>query len=236
MSLIVKKEPMRYLDNIKRLIILSVIVFVSISGCQFNNGPSKYIETNSFEGAYISIAVDINAAELCYKINPNAVVYAGFNPEGFKIISTRADCFYTVAVQTHNADLCKHVTAIYNGSKMTRANCEREANDMKDRGGISIGADHELILRLLGYNDEDVMKLKDEKRKCFNLYLIEMRKPEFRNKLSVLPDFSIADNLAKKELYSLAPECINDVKNNPLCFRINCGLVRGKLDPICWQK
>jgi len=218
---------------INKSAILLITVLVLISGCGFAN-----ISPNSFEGAYISIAVDINAPELCYKINPNSVTYAGGAgvPFGLTTTSTRYECFYDVAVQTHDIDLCKQVRTIYNGGTITQANCEREAAERKYRASISIGMDEELILRLLGYNDEEVMKLKGKNRTYFDLYLIERKKPEFRTKLAVLPDFSVSDYRAKKELYALAPECIEDVSNNPLCFRIKCGLVRGKLERSCWQK
>lgn len=232
------KQGTHNLRNLKRCLnksaILSAIIVLLSSGCPYSS--SRYIETNSFEGAYLSMAVDLNAAELCYKISPNAVVYAGLNSYGSKIISTRAKCFYTVAVQTHNSDLCKHVETLYWGSKMTRADCERETAEFKDKPALAIGADHELVLRLLGYDDEDLNKLNLEEREYPELYMAVQITPEFRAKLNTLPNFAVSDDLAKKELDAIAPECIKDENNNPLCFKIKCGLVRGPLDPACWQK
>lgn len=218
--------------------LLIIFLAFGILGQEEPNDGANYIEPNSFEWSYYGIAIDIDSADLCYKISPKAVTTAAWGSEGHKITSTRSDCFYTVAVQTHNPDLCQNVkpikTKFLDGSKLSPTNCEAEASGKGDNSRVGASDDYELILRLLGYINEDLTRMRRKDKTFFDLYMEEKRKPEFRAKLANLPDFSVSDEEAKKQIYALAPECVNDKSDsNPLCFRINCGVVRGLSDPKC---
>ena len=198
-------------------------------------------QENSFESAYLSLALAIDAPELCYRISPSAI-RGGSNflsGKEYRIVSTRAECFYTSAVQMGNIDLCKQVQTIYEESAYSQSNCEQEVNRNIQSGfqpGRTLGgADYELILRLLGYSEEDVLRIPDNKKDYFRLYLREKYKPNFRAKLTSLPDFSISDKTAKKELYSLVSECKTE-SNIPFCLKVNCALERGGHDEKCYTE
>jgi hypothetical protein len=213
------------------------VLLLSSWGINFTNKvPTPYTETNAFEFSYRAIAEDLNLADLCYKISPNAVAYDWFKPT-----SERSYCFYKIAIQTHNVNLCREVKSTHYGKEITQASCKTavakaaKTRKAEKRGDIhytssSTGEyDAERILRLLGYTDDDVMKLGPDTRvgnDYFGLYLVEREKPEFLSKLSTLPDFSISDEDAKKQIYSMFPECLKRPADNPFCILIEKGLIR----------
>ena len=64
---------------------------------------------NDFERAYTVIALDMDSAELCGKISPNAVSRAPFNSPGTRVVAERSRCYFQVALKTLNPHHCGNV-------------------------------------------------------------------------------------------------------------------------------
>jgi hypothetical protein len=213
-----------------------LVAYIVTTGCAFPISPPY---PNKFEWSYDSIATDLSTADLCYKISPdvmtNGKIFFGFS-------YFRSRCFHTIAQDTLNIDLCDNVIGlsplyIFNEDHHTKKKCiedvkaGRKANVMSHSNG-----DYELIMKLLGYYDEElivlVMPENHEKKKFiaweffFNLYNKERSKLEFRKKLLELPDFSSSDKKALKQIHKLAPQCNSDDNIKPLCNLINNSLCR----------
>lgn len=211
--------------------------FIITTGCAF---PISAPYPNEFEWSYDSIASDLSSAELCYKISPD-VMTNGKLFFGFSYL--RSDCFYTVAKDTLNIDLCKNVVAlspiyVFNDNSHTKHKCEEDVKAGRKANVGKMNADYELIMRLLGYYDNnkepDILALAEnpENKKSitwevfYNIYKNELEKAEFRRKLLELPDFSSSNKEALRQIRKLAPQCNLDDYINPLCKRINNGLCR----------
>jgi hypothetical protein len=232
---------------------LLIFTFQAITGCGLvklvfsPSYPNSY--PNKFEWSYEGIALNIKNADLCYKISPLPFTEVMFGVPGLKTSYKRSSCFFRVAEQTMNPDLCKNVISRNpywgpDGSKLSKEECEiitKSKPSAHDSGG---NIDYELIMRILGYYDNNsepnIPETPNEPyrkgnliSKMFrNLYLEELPKLEFREKLLTLPDFSSSDEAAIIQIHILAPQCTANDYVNPLCKRINCGLIRDHYDCI----
>jgi hypothetical protein len=177
-------------------------------------------------------------ADLCYKISPKAYSRAGFSPRGYQISYTRSNCFYQVALKTQNRQLCEKVityetSGCVDGSKISQDEC---LNDItKNERSSAPLPDAELILRFLGYTEEDFKNDRFNKDKdFFDLYLKTRNTSHFLEKLVQLPDFSTSDHMAIEQIRLSYPQCASNYYDNPLCRCINRKLVRdGVKDAKC---
>ena len=153
--------------------------------------------TNDLEHAYIALALDMESHEVCAKISPRSVTRAPFNSPGTRTYFARSRCFQTLASRTANAYFCRWVRPAAetpkDGAYFTRENCQSLVREGKVfRASISF--DHELVLKALGYTDEDVARRIPEQPEVnsWMLFYIDSRyrDAEMQQRLKVLPDFS----------------------------------------------
>ena len=153
--------------------------------------------TNDLEHAYIALALDMESHEVCAKISPRSVSRAPFNSPGTRAYFARSRCFQTLASRTLNAYLCRWVKpeseTPRDGAYFTRENCESLMREGKVFGA-NISFDHELVLKALGYTDEDVARLipkqPDVDSWMLFYYKFRYRDGEMQRRLKDLPDFS----------------------------------------------
>ncbi len=153
---------------------------------------------NAFERAYIAIALDIESHEPCRKISPRAIVRAPFNSPGTRVYFARSRCFFVVAHQTLNPYICRWVVpasdSASKGGYFTRANCQ--ALVAKGRAyNVHLSFDHGLVLKALGYTDEDVKRRfprHPEEDSWMFFYHDFFRRADgsLQRRLKNLPDFS----------------------------------------------
>jgi hypothetical protein len=153
--------------------------------------------TNDLEHAYIALALDMESHEVCAKISPRSVTRAPFNSPGTRTYFARSRCFQTLASRTRNAYFCRWVKPAAetprDGAYFTRENCESLVREGKVfRASISF--DHELVLKALGYTDEDVARRIPEQPEVNSWMLFyfdsRYRDAEMQQRLKNLPDFS----------------------------------------------
>ena len=89
--------------NIISLIILLAIIYTFF-------GTKR--EPNINELAYIWAAVASQSVEPCKKIGAASIKTYGFMPAMKTAISWRSECYRSVAVATHNEDLCRYVVPV----------------------------------------------------------------------------------------------------------------------------
>jgi len=223
--------------------IILLITFSIVQGC-----ASIGISPTEFEWSYYAISVDIGNADLCYKISPEASTTTGsLAPGGAHIDYTRSECFYNVALKTKNSQLCKNVRRVMSfgfidGSRYSERSCSKAIKGNKESNGPTPEA--ELIMRYLGYNDNDIENYKDDRiinnrlmvyEAFFKLYLDESETEVFKNKLMMLPDFSTSNAVAIDQIHSKYPQCTPENFDDPLCLQINCVLYwQGRENPRCY--
>ena len=153
--------------------------------------------TNDLEHAYIALALDMESHEVCAKISPRSVTRAPFNSPGTRTYFARSRCFQTLASRTANAYFCRRVRPAAetpkDGAYFTRENCQSLVREGKVfRASISF--DHELVLKALGYTDEDVARRIPEQPEVNSWMLFYLdsryRDAEMQQRLKDLPDFS----------------------------------------------
>jgi len=185
---------MRISFALKALLSISAIMTL----CPLDLAASDARKPNDFELAYTAIALDTLSHELCAKISQNAKTKAPFNSPGTQVYGERSRCFLYVAVKSLNTYLCREVIEanawILDGSYFSRENCER----LVARGqpfNFSLSFDHALILKEMGYRDEDIEARFPEhtvEPAWFKFYLdaIRQNNGDFQRRLKRLPDFS----------------------------------------------
>jgi hypothetical protein len=155
--------------------------------------------TRDLERAYTALALDMESHEVCAKISPRAVSRAPFNSPGTQAYFERSRCFQTLAQRTLNPYLCRWVRPAAEtpkeGAYFTRENCESLVREGKAfRANISF--DHELVLRALGYGDEDVTRrIPDHPSQtswmAFYYDFFRRGDGELQRRFKDLPDFSL---------------------------------------------
>lgn len=152
---------------------------------------------NEFEFVYSYLAAQMQTPEICEKIHPGAYSTAPFNPVGYQVKYAKSECYYHLALSTGESAYCSKVIPAshryLDGSRRSSEECEA---GVAAGGGLnSGGGDTELILRHLGYPDEQVDSTPYAER-CFRyagmMDGIFWGDPpsEFRNRTQFLPDFS----------------------------------------------
>lgn len=154
-------------------------------------------KTNDLEHAYIALALDMESHEVCAKISPRSVTRAPFNSPGTRAYFARSRCFQTLAQRTLNAYLCRWVKPAAetptDGAYFTWENCESLVREGKVfRASISF--DHALVLKAMGYTDDEVACRVPEHPSDTSWMLFYIgsrhRDNEMQRRLKDLPDFS----------------------------------------------
>ncbi len=171
------------------------IAWILLSGCSRHITAGR--QANELEFAYSYFASDMKMPEICEKIAPDAYLAAALNPRGLQISYTRSDCYFHLALATRDKSHCSKVAPkpdlLLDGSNETREDCEREV--ASGAGLNSGGGDPDLLLRSMGYLDEQLSR-GEEADRCFfypgmdDYHFLGRIPPEFRERVRFLPDFS----------------------------------------------
>jgi hypothetical protein len=155
-------------------------------------------QPNAFERAYTAIALDFESHEPCTKISPRAVTRAPFNSPGTRVYLERARCFLSVAHRTLNPYFCREVAPAsetpVGGRYFTRENCQALVGEGRAlRARLSF--DHALLLKVLGYTDEDVRRRfpkhpEEDSWMLFYHDFFRRSDGELQHRLGNLPNFS----------------------------------------------
>ena len=165
---------------------------------------------NQFEIAYHDFALKLEDSSFCYKIYTKAYSAAGFNPKGYQISYKRSSCLYDLALKTKNPYFCNDVvslsTALLDGSKISKENCIKEAEQGR-RAETSFSFNKTLLMTAMGYSEDmwpdevkrefqefvsigsDESRARDLAWDSFYLSEIYKNKNDFQNMASKLPAF-----------------------------------------------
>ncbi len=152
---------------------------------------------NDFERAYTAIALDVEAADLCGKISPNAVSRASFNSPGTRVVAERSRCYFHVALRTLNPHHCGSVRqtgSSRQGGHFSAANCRALITEGRRFNG-HFSFNHKLVLEALGYTDADVTARfprhpQEDSWRSFYHSFFRRGDGGLQQRLSTLPDFS----------------------------------------------
>lgn len=227
--------------------ILLVIVFsLLLNGCIFISHSYDIKQRgNDFENFYREIAEKIYAPELCFKISQNAayIVSHGVGlPSSSPVNYERSYCFYTVAENFADPKYCEYCIPFPNEESITPEECTVRALENWRRLSSSgaVLRKPEIIMPLLGYTDADARSARendiDSNKYDSNnsltdayylLYEYEIKNnfSSFNEKLKTLPDFSVSDSEAIKQIQLLLPQCTPD-NNERICKDVRCSLWR----------
>ena len=143
------------------------------------------------ERAYVGFALDQENHEICSKISPRSLERASFNSPGTRKYYTRSACFLYLAHRTLNSYLCQEVREakggfLRSGKYFSRENCENLVKSGKPQRA-SMGFDHEIILRALGYTEVDL-----NEQDLIEFYHGFQRRNDgsLQHRINDLPDFS----------------------------------------------
>lgn len=243
-SLVVSSILSKALNNSR--ILLVVVFSLLLNGCLLISHSYDIKQRgNDLEGFYRQIAERINAPELCFKISPKAahiVSYGVGLPSSSPVYYDRSYCFYTVAKNFADPAYCKYCIPFPNEESITPEKCTDRALKNWRRSDLSGGGlrKPELIMPLLGYTDADARSVreKDIDSNKYNsnnslrdayyllfIYEIENNFSSFIEKLKSLPDFSVSDTNAIKQIQILLPQCTPD-NDERICKDVRCSLWR----------
>ena len=145
-------------QRIQPTIRFAAALFALIATATYVSAQGSERAPNEFERAYTVIALDMDSAELCGKISPNAVSRAPFNSPGTRVIGERSRCYFQVALKTLNAHHCRNVRQVGSrrqGGHFSSANCQQLIAEGK-RFNVNFSFNHKLVLEAAGYSDADV--------------------------------------------------------------------------------
>jgi hypothetical protein len=102
----------------------SFLILCILSPFSWSAVPTRY------DTFFHQVAVDFSAADICSKISPDAIRYdsgwSGPNPGPY---FERSECFYDIALKTHDATLCNEVKKVHfwsSGGGFTKKACLRD--------------------------------------------------------------------------------------------------------------
>lgn len=227
-------------------IVLAFVFSLILNGCLFISHSYDIKQRgNDLEGFYREIAEDIYAPELCFKISPKAahIVSRGVGlPSSSPVYYDRSYCFYTVAENFADPKYCEYCIPFPNEESITPEECTLRALENWRRSSSSGGVlrKPEIIMPLLGYTDADARtaREKDIDSNKYNSnnrltdayyllykYEIENNFRSFNKKLKTLPDFSVSDSDAVKQIQLQLPQCTPD-NDERICKDVRCSLWR----------
>ena len=174
------------------------VLCLALALCPVATVADETRKPNTFERAYTAMALDMEAHQLCTKISPKAEIQAPFNSPGTQIYRERSRCFLYVAVKSLNPTHCREVIEvdawIHDGSYFSRKSCERLVAEGRPFI-FSLSFDHALILKEMGYGDEDIgarFAKHPTEPAWLEFYLDALKRGDgdFQHRLGRLPDFS----------------------------------------------
>ncbi|MEK6563663.1 MAG: hypothetical protein AABZ65_01385 [Candidatus Omnitrophota bacterium] len=152
-------------------------------------------DANELEWSYMGIALDMKSPAMCYRISPRATMGGGFASPGDQIEYARSSCFYALATELKNKELCNEVKSIstpyLDGSAISKDSCIQDIDNNSSRGEGAV-SDAESLLRKMGYVEADIpgKYRKNGFVDYFSFYLDIVRTEDFKQRLNILPDFS----------------------------------------------
>lgn len=171
---------------------LAVFLFLILETCLL--GPALAEETRQpkpLEHAYIGFALDLEDHNVCQKISPRALERAPFNSPGTQVYYSRSACFLYLAHRTLNPYFCREVRQAKSGFLQSGSHFSREKCEALVKSGqpfrASMGFDHELILRAMGYTEAD---LKDGSWSDFYHGFWRRNDGSMQHRVKNLPDFA----------------------------------------------
>ena len=177
---------------------------------------------NVFEAAYEYLAIHLDAPELCDKMSPDTVEHGPiFGNADMRIRYLQSMCFFNMAAKRRDPSLCRRVRTIStfwrDGSGVTEDACRGAIAKGAAGGNYGTG----MVLGVMGYPD-DVIRTKYPEHpgpdRSYD-FLSGMtwgttaRTAELRSRLQRLPDFSLGDAAAIRQLVrSRAGMCGSEIQ------------------------
>lgn len=171
---------------------------------------------NEIEAAYSFLSAQLLMPELCEKISARAYISAGLAPRGEQIYYLLSDCYFKLALTTHNQLFCDKVVKKkhwwLSGSRFTSESCRAEVS----KGDISraVGGDPELINALI--KGKDTTDLDNNDRA--DGYILDT---EIKKALPKLPDFSKSSPLSKDSSFKNLG-CLDGSDPHWICKALRC--------------
>ena len=197
--LLFRRRPHNGCDRqrIQPTIRFAAALFALIATATYVSAQGSERAPNEFERAYTVIALDMDSAELCGKISPNAVSRAPFNSPGTRVVGERSRCYFQVALKTLNPHHCRNVRQVGSrrqGGHFSSANCQQLIAEGK-RFNVNFSFNHKLVLEAAGYSDADVaarFPRHPQEDSWSSFYHSFFRRSDggFQHRLPRLPDFS----------------------------------------------
>lgn len=180
------------LQSSRITIFFLVVIFLSIFSLHVEAANTR--RYNDLEWIYYAIAFNSGNPEMCYKISPNALDALYFSPAHLSSEYLRSECFFNVAVVSHNQSLCGEVKAMSSAGSYnySEGNCIKAVTNNEDVGdGATF--DVNILLKEMGVAKEELIKSGVSENDIDLLYLFngKVNMPTwFKEKLNSLPDFS----------------------------------------------
>ncbi len=196
---------------------------------------------NGLEYSYYYMASTAGIDLLCEKISPAVTQRPFAVSAGDEIHYLRSRCFFAVAIRSRDQSLCDQVrtahSLFWDGSNISPETCRaRIDRGEKVRWGGRIDA--ELILRLLGYSEDEVMENAGGSSEPWQrAYRALVRSSNGDAKLDTLPDFSRGDRAAMREVQALVPSCSVAGSDERLCMLLECAVIRNRKNASdCYER
>ena len=202
----------------------------------YQNRGSPCVQPGCRRRGYL--ALKLNAPELCDKVSPDAVEHGPvFGNSAMRIRYLQSLCFYDLAALRGDDSLCRRVRTIStpwrDGSGLTEDTCRGHVRRGRQHTGGNYGTN--LVLGVMGYSDDDIRKRHpDHPAPDRSFQFVPSMTPgdartiQFRARLQRLPDFSLGDAVAIRQLYTVVPACADRKSKSYECRRIRCALVRAQ--------
>lgn len=204
---------------LRKIDLLGILLFCSLVFANIALAEDR--KANAFEFAYSYLASELLMPEICDKISPRAYLTASFVPRGHQITYTKSACYNNLALKTGNAEYCVNVkrkrALLFGGGAMTEKECRNRVAAGKRLQ--SSGGDSELILRFMGYTENDVSEA--DAFDMLDLYFRVARGNLFKQRAKELPDFRTVPPLPKDFDLS-AIGCANDDDPRWFCHQARC--------------
>ena len=185
---------------------------------------------NALEYSYYYMASAAGIDLLCEKISPAVTERPFAVSAGDEIDYLRSRCFLAVAIRSRDQSLCDQVrtahSLFWDGSNISPEKC-RARIYRGDKVNWVGNIDAELILRLLGYSEDEVMEnARGSSKPWRRAWRALVRSSNTHTKLDTLPDFSRGDRAAMRQVHALAPSCRAEGSDVSLCMLLECAVIR----------
>lgn len=186
-----------------RFVILAVLMGPMLAGCDLLQ-PLKVLiagrEVKPLEHQYLYLGSFMRSSKPCHLISKQALLFAPLNPDGLRYRYARTECFYYVAVNTQNAQLCDRLVDVPGWLDRWHTSLPEHCRGVVARGNIKYGdsLDLSVILHAMDYSEEEIeQRLATPRETPFT--------EEFFYRIEQMPHFGSAADMREMKAMTWVP-------------------------------